>query len=352
MKLRSFWSGAAASRPASSPGVIIMKIQVVVQLVLGLLVLASATARSLPMQKPGDAEILKAAQAGDTVRLAALLDRGADVDAADENAATPLILAAINGHTDAVALLVSKGARIEARDVLGRTALLWCLDKGSGGLARMLLEKGAQAKVVDKHGAAPVELALKTDLPTLTALLDHGADPSATGSSGDSALFLAILGKKISMALLLIGRGANVNYGSAWGVSPLVEAIGLDDALLVRMLLVRRLLLRGADPNRGGGENGVAPLIAAVRKGDIAIVKLLLDHKANINLASSRDGTTPLMHAVEARHVPIVKLLLSRGANANATDQAHQTALTRALKGKDSVSAEIAGLLRKSRATR
>src|SRR5581483_5057182 len=54
-----------------------------------------------------------------TIRL--LLEKGADIEARDEQGQTPLIRAAADAQTGIVKLLLEKGADIEAKDTSGAT---------------------------------------------------------------------------------------------------------------------------------------------------------------------------------------------------------------------------------------
>jgi hypothetical protein len=64
-----------------------------------------------------------AAEMGITEAVAAMLDRGVDIDAESEVGATALSYAAARGHREAVALLLDRGADVNARNGVGKTAL-------------------------------------------------------------------------------------------------------------------------------------------------------------------------------------------------------------------------------------
>ncbi len=64
-----------------------------------------------------------AAGMGRTATVAAMLDRGIDVNAGSEVGATALSYAASRGQGDTVALLLARGADVNARNGVGRTAL-------------------------------------------------------------------------------------------------------------------------------------------------------------------------------------------------------------------------------------
>lgn len=64
-----------------------------------------------------------AAKMGITEAVAAMLDRGIDIDAESEVGATALSYAAARGHREVVALLLDRGANVSARNGVGKTAL-------------------------------------------------------------------------------------------------------------------------------------------------------------------------------------------------------------------------------------
>ena len=64
-----------------------------------------------------------AAEMGRGGTVAAMLDRGVNVDAGSEVGATALSYAASRGHREVVALLLARGAAVNARNGVGRTAL-------------------------------------------------------------------------------------------------------------------------------------------------------------------------------------------------------------------------------------
>ncbi len=64
-----------------------------------------------------------AAKMGRTDAVAAMLDRGIDVDVGSDVGATALSYAASRGHREAVALVLARGADVNARNGVGKTAL-------------------------------------------------------------------------------------------------------------------------------------------------------------------------------------------------------------------------------------
>ncbi len=64
-----------------------------------------------------------AAEMGRTDAVAAMLDRGIDIDVGSDVGATALSYAASRGHREVVALLLGRGADVNARNGVGKTAL-------------------------------------------------------------------------------------------------------------------------------------------------------------------------------------------------------------------------------------
>ena len=66
-----------------------------------------------------DEKLLRAAEGGNIEEISLLLERGANIDAADGDGWTALMLAAKSGHTGAVRLLLERGANIHATNKNG-----------------------------------------------------------------------------------------------------------------------------------------------------------------------------------------------------------------------------------------
>jgi len=88
--------------------------------------------------------LIEAARMGDTEKAQALLERGADVNARNNECVTALMAAAAEGHTDTVQALLEKGADVNAKNNDGKTALMRAKEKGHKEIVRMLKEVGAK----------------------------------------------------------------------------------------------------------------------------------------------------------------------------------------------------------------
>jgi hypothetical protein len=79
-----------------------------------------------------------AAIKGDPVVLQWLLEKGSQVNAADEFGVTPLMQAAMYGHQDAVEWLLLYDAEVNAKAKTGKTAFAFASEGGHAEIARLL----------------------------------------------------------------------------------------------------------------------------------------------------------------------------------------------------------------------
>lgn len=130
-----------------------------------------------------DCTIVEAAALGDEARVRALLakDNGAIAERSSDGW-TPLHLAAFLGRRDIVGILIAAGAELEARssNYMANTALC-------------------------------AAIAGKTDAATISALLEAGADASATTAGGVRPIHLAASRGAEEVVRELIGRGAKAD---------------------------------------------------------------------------------------------------------------------------------------------
>ena len=73
---------------------------------------------------------MQAATLGEDKVVAALLDKGADVNARSKGDVTPLMFASLAGQVAVVKQLLDQGARVDARDEQGRSALFYAAASG------------------------------------------------------------------------------------------------------------------------------------------------------------------------------------------------------------------------------
>jgi ankyrin repeat protein len=158
----------------------------------------------------------------------------------------PVADAAMRGDTSAVRALIQQGADVNAAQGDGMTALHWSAASGDTRLTSMLLFAGARFNAKTRNGNyTPLHVAAKAGKAgPIAVLLKAGADPNGTTSAGGAAaLHLAVgSGDDSSVAALLHG-GAKVDQREgAWEQTPLMWAAAYN-----RVGAISLLLAAGAD---------------------------------------------------------------------------------------------------------
>lgn len=303
--------------------------------------LKAGTADPCGTDVQGDAPLHHAVRSGSVDVVRALLDAGADCNAANAMGQTPLLVAAAGGAPGALALLralLGAGASASAADSEGHNALHYAARAGDVAAVQALMAAGASSDAQSQGGLTPFMIAVAHGQLGVVAALE-GVDGTAAGpapSSADGAqggepspvsvsrrrkeLLQAAARGDVPAIQRLLDTGAGPNEGDANGDGPLHHA-----AMKGRAEAARALLAAGAAPNVANNR-GRTPLILAGAGGHVAAVEALLDAGASPNEADA-DGNTPLHHAALSGHVPVVGALLAVGANASLANRAGQTAL-------------------------
>lgn len=112
---------------------------------------------------------------------------------------------------------------------------------------------------------------------------------------------------------LLLDRGAKINKGDAFGVTPLMRACCAGRANVVSLLLAR-----GADPTEVSGASWTALIEAAYgaeRPGSdhVAVIRMLLDDGRILVDDRTEAGATALAWACSHGHTERVRVLLVEG---------------------------------------
>src|SRR5262249_45231152 len=101
--------------------------------------------------------------------------------------------AAMNRNKEAVRSLLQKKADVNAAQVDGTTALHWAVRADDLETADLLIRAGANVSATNREGVTPTQLAaINGNAAMIEKLLKAGANPNASLSKfGDTALMLA-----------------------------------------------------------------------------------------------------------------------------------------------------------------
>ena len=232
------------------------------------------------VDRGGVALLSTAAQEGDAVTVAALLELGAQIERVDRVNRTPLMYGARSKNVEVISVLLDVGADIQARDSLGNTALSWAAGFGIGDVVLALVDAGADVNTVDNVlGYTPLLWAAGFGEPqSIQVLLESGADVEIHDTAeGRTPLMHAVRTGDAEAVVLLISSGANVNALDNGNQTALhIGALSNN----VKLEKIITLVEAGADPN-AKDKSGQTPLDLAEARTDDAgkeVANYLTEH--------------------------------------------------------------------------
>ncbi len=107
-----------------------------------------------------------------------MLDKGADVDARNQDGQTLLIWAVLMNKLNLCQWLLTKGADIDVRDNSGYTALIKTAEEGHYHICKLLLEEKADPTIRDNQGQIALQWAKKRSYSDIITLLENASPPS------------------------------------------------------------------------------------------------------------------------------------------------------------------------------
>jgi len=218
-----------------------------------------------------DFELLMAASEGDTNKLLAFLEIGADVNTSSFEGVTPLMFAAQNGYLRSVEILIDSGAKVNMKPNNRVDALLGACIAGHVVVADTLILNGARVNTKNLNGVTPLMYAAAFHYPVMMdMLLFYKAKVNQADNLGNSPLIYSTFYNNIDLVNVLIGRGANVNHADKEGFTSFMIAAQHGNIDILELLRKK-----GADINMINVNNLDALSLAILGKYDKVVAYLL-----------------------------------------------------------------------------
>ena len=273
----------------------------------------TAEPRAIYRPAGGLTPLLFAAREGCVACAAALIEGGADLELADPEGISPLLMAVINTRWDLAMLLLGKGADANTWDYWGRSALYAAVDLNTiprgGRPDRPSLDETTPLEVVARllAAGANANARLKLPPPFRNVGNDRGLDGLLT--TGTTPLLRAAKALDAPAVRLLLRHGADISLTNSRGITPLMAAAGmgsvdadtrgfyLSDDTQKRAIDSLTLLLEAGGDVNAKDPRGLTPLHEASRWGWNDVVRFLVAKGADLN-AKDAKGLTPIDSAM------------------------------------------------------
>ena len=279
-----------------------------VELVALLLDRGGAVAGSMPFEGMPHNLAGVCLRGGDPLKLALVLERGADIHYADQHGYDALMDAVFTRHAgrgprllDVLRMLISRGVALNGTSSYQESALRVLYRIGRFDGVRLLLEAGADESQL---AWTPLHRAVALGTPAeVRALVEDGEYLEPLDWWQRTPWLVAVKTGDVEKARYLVDCGADFTVTGRGGVTPLELAI---DSFHTPML--EWLLALGMSPDPDTDCN--TPLMTAVKAGNAEAVDLLIAAGADVNRQTAC-GTA--LGSVESREIAI--RLLDAGAD-------------------------------------
>jgi ankyrin repeat protein len=154
------------------------------------------------------------------------------------NRGLELLNAAEAGNLEKVEELIASGCDIEIADPEGNSPLLLAFGEGHVDVARALLKNGANPRSLNEDDQTLLHIVSYSEKPeAISFALDIIEDVDATDAEGMTPLHHAVEAECMKAVELFAGRGANINAPDNEGWTPLHYAADKGNTKLIERLI-------------------------------------------------------------------------------------------------------------------
>jgi len=235
-----------------------------------------------------------------------LLAAGAEIDHADANGVTPLLMAISNNHVDMARYLIDQGANVKGVDWYGRTPLWAAVELRNMDVDSSTFENGVDRApalellklLLDK--GADVNARTKEVPPIRRQMLHVTGDLSWVDFTGQTPFLRAALAADLEVMQLLLARGADPKMTAYAGTTALMAAAGVnwvvdqtsDEGQAARLQAVKMCYELGMSVN-DTNSMGITAVMGAANRGSDDIIEFLVSKGARLDV-KDKEGRTPL----------------------------------------------------------
>lgn len=286
------------------------------------------TSLYIPSFYPGavNYNLMIAASNGYSSEIQRLISKGADVNAENDEGATPLIFAVTNNITDAVKALLKFKSDPNKVTSNFDSPLKIAVRNRNFEITEALIRAGAQVDNTDLYGATPLNhAAVSGYIEIVDLLLYYSASIDEKTTGGTTPLLSAIWAGYSDVADLLIKNGANLEARDNDGVTPFMMASLSGDTLIMRLLYKNGVDIYAINNARHNALN------LAIYAGQKEAITLLLQIGKNWG-SSAKTAISPYSVATKYHRTAIIDSLRAHnipGQIKNKVDQVAISALTK-----------------------
>lgn len=266
-----------------------------------------------------------AARDNDIEQMHALIDQGADLNAATPDGSPALHWLARRNLADDIKKLTALGAKVDLKNDYGMTPLHVAAEFGASDALKALLDADAAPDTISPTGQTSLAIAAREgDSADVTMLLDHGANPNFQDETyGQTPLMLAIRGGSFEAVNALLKAGAKVNIATKLGKEPAFSPPGEGGGSHGDGIVRGGVPEQGQRPDWPGK---MTPLHYVAREGTVEMAKALLERGAKLEEPEANNARPLLVAALNA-NTDVADFLLDQGANPSAADWYGRTPL-------------------------